>query len=225
MALLALTLTGCSAIELYRAGATAESATANPTVSALEAQLAEVRASEQALAASATLAAATLPAPTAAPTLDAAESTLPASAKALFYGSVPIDSDRLNIIAALAFDAEGQLLAATRAGQIYALPDSDGDDRADETRLIFADDAEALGQVTGLVAQGQTLFLLHGDGLSLLRDSDGDGSYETVTRLSAQLPPEQSPRQASNGIVQAPDGRLFTVDINAGEILRIVLGE
>ena len=49
--------------------------------------------------------------------------------------------------------------------------------------------------------------------------------YEVVTHLSSDLPAEQSPLLASNGIVQAPDGRLFSADLNSGEIFRIVLRE
>ena len=49
--------------------------------------------------------------------------------------------------------------------------------------------------------------------------------YETVRLLSEGLPAAQSALRASNGIVQAPDGRLFTVDINSGEILKILLRE
>ena len=229
-ALLVLVLTGCSAFELVHkqssvtgeAGAAA--ATENPTAAALEKAVAELRATEQTYSVGATQAAATIAALAATPpTPDEAVSPAPASAETAVYGSVPIDSDGLNIIAALAFDADGNLLAATRAGEIYALPDADGDGRADETRLIFADERQQLGQVAGLIVQGRALILLHGDGLSRLSDEDGDGLYETATRLAEGRPGEQSPLQASNGLVRAPDGRLFTVDINAGEILQIHL--
>ena len=235
LVLVTLATAGCSAVELYqgnasataRAEAGAAAATVNPTVAALEGALTEAQATRQSLSAGATQAAATLAAfsatPTSAPTADAFSP--PASAETIVFGSVPIDSDRLNIIAALAFDADGQLLAATRAGEIYALPDSDGDGIADETRLIFADEAEQLGQVSGLNARGEALILINGERLSLVTDADGDGLYDSVTHLSEGLPADQSPLQASNGIVSAPDGRLFTVDINAGEILRIVLQE
>ena len=147
----------------------------------------------------------------------------PSSAETTVFGEVPIDSDRLNIIAALAFDIDGQLLVGTRAGEIYRMPDSDGDGIADETRLIFADEEQQLGQVSGLIARGDSLILLNGARLSLLRDADADGVYETVTHLSQQLPPDQSPLQASNGFVRAQDGRIFTADLNSGTILQIIL--
>lgn len=232
-AFLAWILSGCSAVELYhsQSSATAEAiagsaaATENPTVLALEGAIADSQATRQALSLGATQASATIAALSLTPTQADAPAPLPASAESVVYGRVPIDSDRLNTIAALAFDADGQLLAATRAGEIYALPDADGDGFADEIRLIFADESQQLGQVAGLVVQGQALILLHGDGLSRLSDEDGDGVYESVSRLSGELPVDQNPLQASNGVVQAPDGRLFTADIRSGEILQIALGE
>jgi len=227
-----LILSGCSAVELHRqmGSATAAAGTVAPaaTDDARQAALEALQATAAALSEGATQAAATIsalssaatPAPTVVVSLP-----LPISAETSVFANVPIDSDRLNIIAALAFDADGQLLVATRAGEIYALPDSDDDGVADETRLIFADDEQQLSQVAGLIARGDALILLNGGRLSLLRDGDGDGLYETVARLSGELPADQSPLQASNGLAQAPNGRLFTVDVNSGEILRIVLSE
>ena len=147
------------------------------------------------------------------------------AADTVVFGAAPIDSDRLNIIAALAFDADGELLAATRAGEVYRLSDKDGDGLADETVLIFSDEQEALGQVSGMFLRGASLLLTHGGALSQLRDEDGDGRYEMVTLLSEGLPAEQSALRASNGIVQAPDGRLFTADVATGEILQVLLRE
>ena len=194
---------GCSAVELYRGNASATAAaqaeaaaTQNPTISALAGALLSAEATRQALSNSATAAAA-LPelTPTPAPTIEEAL-LFPASAESRLYGKVPIDSDRLNIIAALAIDADGQLLAATRAGEIYALPDSDGDGAADETRQIFADEAQDLGQVAGMIVRGEGLILLNGQRLSLLRDADGDGIVDSVTHLSEGLPADQSPLQS-----------------------------
>ena len=232
-----LNAAGCSALELYQGNASATAraeaaitaATDNPTLAALESALTAAQATQESLIAGATESSAVISAleatATSAPATTVLAPPLPASAETIVYGSVPIDSDRLNIIAALAFDAEGQPLVATRAGEVYALPDRDGDGVADETRLIFTDEEEALGQIAGLVVQGDRLILLNGGRLSLLGDSDGDGVYDVATHLSAALPAEQSPLQASNGIARSPDGRLFMADISAGEILQILLRE
>ncbi len=205
----------------------ASTAAGDATLAALHAAQANIAATVQVLAAQATEAAATLSALESTRTVQPATPTqatfAAASAETSLYGTVPIDSDRLNIIAALAFDAAGQLLVATRAGEIYRLPDIDGDGIADDTGLIFADAEEQLGQVSGLIVRGDSLIVLNGERLSLLDDTDSDGIYETVTHLAQQMPTDQSPLQASNGIVQAPDGRLFTADISAGQILRIIL--
>ena len=237
LALAMLITTSCSALELYQGNASATAgaeaaitaATDDPTIAALEGALTAAQATQDSLIAGATESSAVISAleatPTSAPAATDLAPPIPASAETIVYGNVPIDSDRLNIIAALAFDADGNLLAATRAGEIYALPDRDGDGSADETRLIYADDAQELSQVAGLLVRGQALILLNGERLSLLRDQDGDGVYESVGQLNDGLPADQSPLQASNGIVEAPDGRLFTADINSGEILRVVLRE
>lgn len=225
-------LSACSAIELHQQiasqTAAAEIAAAGPVADA-RATLAAYQATADAQLQRATQLAATLialkqVAPT-TPSPAARQDFSLSAADVVVFGSVPIDSDRLNIIAALAFDADGALLAATRAGEVYRLNDADGDGQADETALIFADEDEALGQVSGMFVRGASLLLTHGGALSQLRDQDGDGRYETVALLSDGLPAEQSALRASNGIVQAPDGRLFTVDISSGEILRLLLRE
>lgn len=235
--LAALALSSCSAIELHRqmgsataaAGSVASAATENATWAALDAARDEWQATAETLSQGATQAAAAIAAHSSTPTPTSQANgetfSLPTSAETSVFAQVPIDSDRLNIIAALAFDADGQLLAATRAGEIYALPDRDGDGIADETRLIFADDEQQLSQVAGLIVRGDALLLLHGGRLSALRDADGDGLFDSVTHLSERLPADQSPLLASNGIAQAPDGRLFTVNVNAGKILLVDLGE
>ena len=139
------------------------------------------------------------------------------------YGQVPVDSDRLNVVAALAIDSDGRLLVSTRAGEIYRLLDTDEDGIAEETRLVFRDASDELGQVSGLTALGEVLILLNDGQLSQLQDQDRDGTYDTVTHLSQGLPAYQNPLQANNSIVRAPDGRTFTANVGTGEILQIIL--
>ena len=230
---LAWLLSACSAITLHQqmasqtvAAAIRQTVAAEGPAADARATLAAYQATAQAQLQRATRSAATLTAlETAATGTPAVEDVTLGTADTVVYGAAPIDSDRLNIIAAMAFDADGQLLVATRAGEVYRLGDRDGDGLADETVLIFSDEQEALGQVSGMFRRGASLLLIHGGALSQLRDEDGDGRYETVTLLSEGLPAEQSALRASNGIVQAPDGRLFTADVATGEILRIVLRE
>ncbi len=225
---LILALNGCSAIEVARQQSSTATAPNPPGSAAFETEKAQLRATGDALQREAARSAATVAALTASQTAEPTrveKAGLPASASASVYGSVPIDSDRLNIIAALAIDAEGALLAATRAGEIYRLPDSDGDGLADETRLIFADADQELDRVRGMTAGGAALLLLHGPRLSLLRDADGDGVYAIAAQLDAELPADSSALQASNGLVQAADGRLFSADLHSGEILLIRLRE
>ena len=229
--LLAFALSACSAIELSQQLAEATATGAGPAAEA-EATNAALQSTARSLSAAATESAATLIAletaaaiPAVTTTSEATTASAFASAETLVYGSVPVDSDRLNTIAALAFDRAGQLLAVTRAGEIYRLRDSNNDGLADERELIFADDEEALLQVAGMLTRGDSIILLNGDRLSQLRDSDSDGSYDMVTLLAERLPAGETPLLASNGIAQAPDGRLFSADLNSGEILLIQLHE
>ena len=200
--ILAMGLVGCSAIKLNQRSAEATAraeaniaATVNSRVTAFQTPEATAEAR---------------PSPTASPFVAAA-------ADIEVYGRVPIDSDRLNSITALAFDGDGRLLAGLRAGEIYRL------EEGDEARLIFEDRGGDIGQVSGLFARGDALIIINGQQLSQLRDGDGDGFYETVTQISTALPAHQSPLQAGNSIIQSTDGRYFTADVNTGEILQIIL--
>lgn len=149
--------------------------------------------------------------------------TLPTNADITQYGAVPIDSDSLNSITALAFDDDGALLVSLRSGEIYQLQDTDDDGVADETDLIFDDADNELSQVSGLFLQDSVLYVLHGDQLSQLQDTDDDGIYDSVAHLSDDLPAAQALLQANNSIVQSPDGRYFTADVNSGDILMVTL--
>ncbi len=232
-------LGGCSAIELHgqNVRATAEAradigdTTAEP-ISAAQAEITQVHATVQALSLSATegaqAAIVASASPPAAAQDEAGATAIPAdflasAADTIVYGQVPVDSDRLNVIAALAFDREDRLLVSTRAGEIYRLLDADEDGIAEERRLIFRDVHDELGQVSGLVAIGEVLILLNDGRLSQVQDQDRDGAYETITHLSQELPAGMSPLQANNSIVRAPDGRYFTADVGRGEILQIIL--
>ena len=203
----------------------APSPDADPAATA-QAEHEQLRLTTQALANRGTEAAATIAAREEAPTATAPPRLEPAtSADAVVYARIPIDSDRLNSISALAFDSAGQLLVSTRAGEIYRLRDPDEAGALASPELIFADDFDQIGQVSGLLARGEALLLVNDGALSQLGDFDGDGRYESVAQLSTALPAGQSPLQADNSLVQAPDGRLFSADIASGEILQIVLRE
>ena len=141
------------------------------------------------------------------------------------YGQVPVDSERLNTIAALAFDGDGQLLVGTRAGEIYRLVDGDDDGAAELNQLVFQDVNDEIGQVSALLLQGNSLLLINDGQLHSLEDSDADGIFDSVTLLSSGLPQNQNPLRANNSMARSADGRLFTADLNTGEILRIDLRE
>lgn len=240
----ALVMAGCSAIELYQKNASATQAAAtaiNATVAAViegaDAERDALEATVAALYAEATRAAqaladvqATADAALASATPDplaagAASDAIFSAAEITVYGQAPVDSERLNTIAALAFDGEGRLLVGTRAGEIYRLVDADGDGIAERNQLVFQDDKDEIGQVSGLVIQDGALLLIHDGRLHSLADGDGDGFYESAALLSSALPLNQNPLRANNSLARSPDGALFTADVNTGEILRIELRE
>lgn len=152
-------------------------------------------------------------------------SFIPSSADVSIFGTVPIDTDSLNSITALALDADGNLLVSLRNGDIYRLPDDDNDNSADDVTLIFEDSDNDIGQVSGILVQGDFLYVLNGEQLSLLQDDDADGTYDTVTTLNDALPQNQALLQANNSIISAGDGRYFTADVSNGDILLITLSD
>lgn len=144
---------------------------------------------------------------------------IPSSATISVYGTVPIDSDSLNSITALAFDDDGQLLVSLRAGDIYRLDDEG------EATLIFEDEDDDIGQVSGLFVDQDILYLVNGEQLSQVQDTDDDGIYDSVIQLSEDLPANQALLQANNSILRASDGRTFTADVATGDILLITFEE
>ena len=237
----ALVLAGCSAIQLYQenTGATQAAATAiNATVAAviedasdqqdaLEATVAALYAASTRAAQSLGVAQATADAALATATPDPLAPALAAdagfsAAEISVFGQAPVDSERLNTIAALAFDGEGQLLVGMRAGEIYRLVDADGDGIAEGNQLVFQDESDAIGQVSGLLMVGGALLLVHDGRLHSLVDGDGDGFYERAALLSSALPPNQNPLRANNSLARSPDGALFTADVLSGTIFRII---
>ena len=190
---LSLSLMGCSAVEWQRQSADSTSRASSAIDAALEradataaAQRQDLVATLGAVGASATQAAQMLSTwegrSTAGEATDRATDS-PAdgdfsSAELSVYGSVPVDSDRLNTITAMAFDEAGRLLVARRAGQIYRLIDDDGDGLAESSQLIFEDERNEIGQVWSLIARGGRLIVVSQGRLHQLRDSDGDGDYD-----------------------------------------------
>lgn len=151
--------------------------------------------------------------------------TVSTSAEIVIFGSVPIDSDSLNSVTALTLDNNGNLLVSLRNGDIYRLVDEDNDDEADEVTLIFEDSEDDIGQVSGILTDGDLLYIVSGETFSVVQDSDNDGVYDTVTELSDDLPDAQALLQANNSIIRADDGRYITADVNTGDILFITLSD
>ncbi len=165
------------------------------------------------------------PESTAEVTSEADPPTIPTSAEVVVYGTVPIDSDSLNSITALAFDGDGNLLVSLRNGDLYRLLDNDGDNWADDVSLIFEDSEDDIGQVSGIFVEDDVLYIVSGEQLTQLIDDDNEGDYETITTLTDDLPDNQALLQANNSIIRDAGGRYFTADVNTGDILLILFGD
>jgi hypothetical protein len=218
--LLLLGTVGCSAIQLSNPTAQAEANISATVESQVDAQLATIDASN-------TLDITADPDPTISitpePTITPAH--IPSSATVSVFGTVPIDSESLNSITAMTRSSNGHLLVSLRNGDIYRLPDDNGDHVADDVTRVFEDTDNAIGQVHGIYSDGAMLYVMHGQTLSLVQDTDTDGHYDTVTTLSDALPQNDTLLRANNSIISAGDARTyFTADIDSGDILLITLG-
>lgn len=103
----------------------------------------------------------------------------------------------------IAFGPDGVLTVAERgAGKIVALPDADGDGRADQTRTI----AEGLNQPHSLVFHQGSWYVGVPTGVMRLVDADGDGVAEQTVTVVGDLPADGSHRTRT--VEFLPDGRM-----------------
>jgi glucose/arabinose dehydrogenase len=103
----------------------------------------------------------------------------------------------------LAFGSDGTLyMARTAFGEIWAMPDADGDQVLDDPVLV----AEGLGHPTGITVYKNALYVLTVEQVLRLSDTDGDGYFQQQTVLVDNLPTGGF-WPGSIGI--GPDGRLY----------------
>lgn len=216
--LLLLGTVGCSAIQLSNPTAQAEANISTTVESQVNDQLATIDASN--ITADPDPTTSITPEPTTTP------AHIPSSATVSIFGTVPIDSESLNSITAMTHGSNGHLLVSLRNGDIYRLSDDNGDHVADDVTRVFEDTGNAIGQVHGIYSDGIMLYVMHGQTLSLVQDTDADGHYDTVTTLSDALPQNDTLLRANNSIISAGDARTyFTADVDSGDILLITLGD
>jgi glucose/arabinose dehydrogenase len=133
----------------------------------------------------------------------------PAEAAQNVIGAPPVTPPAVRLteaapaLAGLAFDTDGTLyLAFTAAGEIWAMPDRDGDQFPERPERV----AEGLRLPVALAvdSDGDTLLVSTARGVLRLSDVDGDGRFETHTTL---LPFDAASKPGSVRI--GPDGRLY----------------
>ncbi|MEQ1827689.1 MAG: discoidin domain-containing protein [Pirellula sp.] len=104
-------------------------------------------------------------------------------------------------------DGNGSLGRNAMRGRVIRLKDSDGDGRADETKVFCEIDAPR-----GLVWDRDRLYVMHPPHLSAFIDRDGDGVAEEQKTLVKNLAFGYDKRPAdhtTNGISMGPDGWLY----------------
>jgi glucose/arabinose dehydrogenase len=104
----------------------------------------------------------------------------------------------------IAFAPDGTLyLARTARGEIWAIPDTNGDQVMDEPRLF----ADGLRLPTALAIHDGAVYVVSVGGIVRLEDTDGDGQADTRAVLVDDLPTETGLWPGSIGV--GPDGRLY----------------
>jgi putative membrane-bound dehydrogenase-like protein len=104
-------------------------------------------------------------------------------------------------------DGNGSLGRKAERGRVIRLRDTDGDGRADETKVFCTVDAPR-----GLVWDRDRLYLMHPPHLSEYVDADGDGVAESSRVLVKNLAFTYKDRPAdhtTNGLSMGIDGRLY----------------
>ena len=104
----------------------------------------------------------------------------------------------------ITFGPDGALTVAERdAGRIVALPDADGDGRADTIRPLATD----LDQPHSLAYHEGAWYVGVPSGVVRLADEDGDGTAETQTAIIDGLPPRVG--HTTRTVAFLPDGRML----------------
>lgn len=105
---------------------------------------------------------------------------------------------------AFAFDAQGNLLVTSADSKIYRLTDADRDGRADAQNVFAAGYYLPLG-ITVQPSTGD-VYVSHQGGITVLRDSDGDGTADQSQILVNNLPTD---RHQNDNLKFGPDGWLY----------------
>jgi glucose/arabinose dehydrogenase len=105
----------------------------------------------------------------------------------------------------IAFGPDGVLYVCDYNGDVWAVPDRDGDGVA-ETPQVYA---RGLFEPVGLVWRGDALYLASHGKVSTLRDTDGDGTVDEIRDIVTGLPSRIYPWHSNNDLTFGPDGRLY----------------
>jgi glucose/arabinose dehydrogenase len=113
--------------------------------------------------------------------------------------------ERFHIPTSLAFAPDGHLYVCDYNGDVWRVPDRDGNGLAETPELY----ARGFFEPVGLVWRGDALYLASHGKVSVLRDTDGDSSADDVRDIVTGMPSRIYPWHSNNDLAFGPDGRLY----------------
>ncbi|MBX3080913.1 MAG: PQQ-dependent sugar dehydrogenase [Anaerolineae bacterium] len=130
--------------------------------------------------------------------------TVPAGFKAALWAKLPF-----TLPTVITFGENGTLYALGSNGQIASATVSDGGTVADRITMLYDDPNDQLDGAVGLALRDGKFYVSDAGKISILTDSDGDGSLDTLTPIITGLPTRQYTFHSNNGLAFGPDGKLY----------------
>ncbi|HTV02169.1 MAG TPA: HEAT repeat domain-containing protein [Luteitalea sp.] len=96
--------------------------------------------------------------------------------------------------------------------RLYRIRDTDGDGRADESRIVYEgfNEDPAFDILGGVLSQGKDVVVGVPPGVYRLRDTDGDGVFDQRTTIAEGLNTHPAfGGHGVSGVIVGPDGRLY----------------
>jgi glucose/arabinose dehydrogenase len=124
--------------------------------------------------------------------------------EAKLYARLPLPEPTV-----ITFGPDGAMYVLSLGGQITKMTDSDGDNIAETSEIIYADDGDQLFHAVGMAFHDDKIYISYSGKIGILSDADGDGKLDTVTPIVEGLPSWQHTFHSNNGIAFGPDGKLY----------------
>lgn len=142
-----------------------------------------------------------------------------------FEVTVYAEGQNFGLPTQIAFGPDSHLYVLSLAGTIYRLVDTDGDDFAETIETAFwdgdlnfiteenveqvADTPDQLFHAAGMAFRDNVLYVSDSGRISTLEDTDGDGTFDTLTPVVEGLVSLRYEGHSNNGIAFGPDDKLY----------------